>query len=51
VVPDLKHLSELVNDVLLPHGTVARLRSSIVLDRLKETTRLPLHALTRAGIG
>ena len=51
VVPDLKDLSVLVNDVLLPHETVARVRSSIVLDRLKETTRLPLRALTRAGTG
>lgn len=42
VVRDLKDLSVLVNDVLLPHETVARVRSSIVLDRLKETTRLKL---------
>jgi DNA-binding Lrp family transcriptional regulator len=45
VVPDLKDLSVLVNDVLLPHETVARVRSSIVLDRLKETARLPLRVL------
>jgi DNA-binding Lrp family transcriptional regulator len=43
VVPDLRDLSALVNDVLLPHETVARVRSSIVLDRLKETNRLPLR--------
>jgi DNA-binding Lrp family transcriptional regulator len=43
VVRDLKDLSGLVNDVLLPHETVARVRSSIVLDRLKETARLPLR--------
>lgn len=42
VVPDLRGLSRLVNDVLLAHGTVARVRSSIVLDRLKESGRLPL---------
>jgi DNA-binding Lrp family transcriptional regulator len=42
VVRDLKNLSTLINDVLLPHQTVARVRSSIVLDRLKETARLPL---------
>jgi DNA-binding Lrp family transcriptional regulator len=42
VVRDLKDLSVLVNDVLLPHGTVARVRSSIVLDRLKESARLKL---------
>jgi DNA-binding Lrp family transcriptional regulator len=45
VVPDLKDLSALVNDVLLPHETVARVRSSIVLDRLKDIARLPLRAL------
>lgn len=45
VVPDLKDLSALVNDVLLPHDSVARVRSSIVLDRLKETALLPLRAL------
>ena len=39
---DLKGLSELVNNVLMPHPSVAHVRSSIVLDRLKETTRLPL---------
>jgi len=48
VVPDLRDLSALVNDVLLPHESVARVRSSIVLERLKETARLPLRAL-RAG--
>ena len=42
VVPDLKELSRLVNDTLLPHGTVAQVRSSIVLETLKDTTRLPL---------
>jgi DNA-binding Lrp family transcriptional regulator len=42
VVPDLAALSRLVNDVLLPHPTIARRRSSIVLDRLKETSALPL---------
>nr|WP_280842975.1 Lrp/AsnC family transcriptional regulator [Pararoseomonas baculiformis] len=47
VVPDLKGLSALVNDVLLPHESVARVRSSIVLDRLKESKRLPLRTLRR----
>ena len=42
VVPDLKGLSVLVNDVLLPHESVARVRSSIVLDRLKASGSLPL---------
>ena len=45
VVPELKDLTSLVNDVLLQHESVARVRSSIVLDRLKETGRLPLRAL------
>jgi DNA-binding Lrp family transcriptional regulator len=49
VVPDLKDLSALVNEVLLPHETVARVRSSIVLDRLKETARLPFRALGHGG--
>jgi hypothetical protein len=39
----------LVNDVLLPHESVARVRSSIVLDRLKESNLLPLRALRRGG--
>jgi DNA-binding Lrp family transcriptional regulator len=51
VLPDLKDLSALVNDVLLRHASVARVRSSIVLDRLKETTQLPLRALPRNGSG
>ena len=42
VLRDLKSLSEIVNDVLMPHQSVAHVRSSIVLDRLKVTTRLPL---------
>jgi DNA-binding Lrp family transcriptional regulator len=51
IVSDLKDLSLLVNDVLLPHETVARVRSSIVLDRLKETARLPLRALGQPRTG
>ncbi|MCR0981935.1 Lrp/AsnC family transcriptional regulator [Roseomonas populi] len=47
VVGDLKDLSALVNDVLLPHESVARVRSSIVLERLKESGRLPLSGLRR----
>ena len=42
VLRDLKDLSGLVNDVLMPHQSVAHVRSSIVLDRLKESARLPL---------
>ncbi|WP_439575783.1 Lrp/AsnC family transcriptional regulator [Phreatobacter sp.] len=42
VVRDLKGLSALVNEVLLPHESVARVRSSIVLETLKDEPRLPL---------
>jgi DNA-binding Lrp family transcriptional regulator len=42
VLRDLKGLSDIVNHVLLPHQSVAHVRSSIVLDRLKESARLPL---------
>ena len=42
VLRDLKSLSEIVNNVLMPHQSVAHVRSSIVLDRLKETQKLPL---------
>ena len=41
-MPDLAGLSRLVNEELLAHESVARLRSSIVLDRLKDRSRLPL---------
>ena len=34
VVPDLKRLSQILNDVFLPHEGVARLRSSIVLESI-----------------
>ena len=42
VLRDLRDLSDLVNNVLMPHPSVAHVRSSIVLDRLKESTKLPL---------
>jgi DNA-binding Lrp family transcriptional regulator len=44
VLHDLKSLSDIVNNVLMPHQSVAHVRSSIVLDRLKETQKLPLAA-------
>jgi DNA-binding Lrp family transcriptional regulator len=47
-VPDLKALSHILNDVFLPHESVAHLRSSIVLDRLKQTMQLPLGHLVNA---
>ncbi|MCP3393414.1 Lrp/AsnC family transcriptional regulator [Bradyrhizobium sp. CCGB12] len=48
VLRDLKGLSNLVNDVLMPHQSVAHVRSSIVLDKLKESSKLPLKDL-KAG--
>jgi DNA-binding Lrp family transcriptional regulator len=44
-VPDLKTMSHLLNDVLLPHRSVAHVHSYVVLDRVKETARLPLRYL------
>jgi DNA-binding Lrp family transcriptional regulator len=46
VVPDLKTLSRILNDVLLPHRSVGHVRSSVVLDRVKQTTQLPLRHLS-----
>lgn len=42
VVADLRGLSALVNDVLLPHEAVERVKSSIVLETLKDDARLPI---------
>lgn len=42
VIPDLRSLSEFVNDILLPHESVQHVKSAIVLDTLKETTALPI---------
>ncbi|MDJ1160202.1 Lrp/AsnC family transcriptional regulator [Chelatococcus sp. SYSU_G07232] len=42
MVGDLRELSQLVNDVLLPHEAIARLRSEIVLETLKDASGLPL---------
>jgi DNA-binding Lrp family transcriptional regulator len=44
VLRDLKSLSDIVNNVLMPHPSVAHVRSSIVLDRLKESMKLPLRS-------
>jgi DNA-binding Lrp family transcriptional regulator len=46
VLRDLKSLSDIVNNVLMPHQSVAHVRSSIVLDRLKQNSRLPLKGVT-----
>mgnify|MGYP001031285792 FL=1 len=43
ILRDLKSLSDIVNNVLMPHPSVAHVRSSIVLDCLKTTTKLPLR--------
>src|SRR3954471_501374 len=42
VTPDLKSLSEFVNDVLLPHESVQHVKTAIVLQTLKETAALPI---------
>jgi DNA-binding Lrp family transcriptional regulator len=42
VTPNLKSLADFVNDVLLPHESVQHVKTSIVLQTLKETTALPL---------
>jgi DNA-binding Lrp family transcriptional regulator len=50
VLHDLRNLSDIVNNVLMPHQSVAHVHSSIVLDRLKESAKLPLSAIkSRAG--
>jgi Lrp/AsnC family leucine-responsive transcriptional regulator len=41
---DLKAFNALINRDLLDHGDVANVRSSIVLDRIKRTTALPLKS-------
>jgi DNA-binding Lrp family transcriptional regulator len=47
-VPDLKVLSRILNEVLLPHRSVAHVHSYVVLNRVKQTTRLPLRYLSEA---
>lgn len=42
IVPDLKALSAVVNEWLLPHESVASVRTSVVLDTLKDAAPLPL---------
>ena len=43
VTPDLKSLSDFVNDVLLRDESVQHVKTSIVLEKLKETTALPIN--------
>jgi DNA-binding Lrp family transcriptional regulator len=47
VVPELKTLSRILNEVFLPHRSVGHVRSSVVLDRVKQTTQLPLRHLSQ----
>lgn len=42
ITKDLKSFSEFINTVLLPHESVANVKTSIVLDTLKDTSALPL---------
>jgi DNA-binding Lrp family transcriptional regulator len=44
-VPDLKGLARIINDSILPHPGVAHVKSSIVLDKLKDSHRLPLKVV------
>jgi DNA-binding Lrp family transcriptional regulator len=44
VVLDLKDLSRIINDLILPHASVSHVKSSIVLTTLKDSHRLPLSA-------
>ena len=44
VVPDLRSLSGIINDLILPHASVSHVKSSVVLSTLKDTRRLPLTA-------
>lgn len=44
IVPDLKALASVVNESLLPHPSVAQVKTSVVLQTLKDSASLPLHA-------
>jgi DNA-binding Lrp family transcriptional regulator len=48
-VPDLAALSRLLNDEFLAHTSIEHVRSSVVLERLKTTSRLPLRQLESRG--
>jgi DNA-binding Lrp family transcriptional regulator len=43
ILPGLPELAALVNDVLLPHESVAHVRSSIVFETLKSTRQVPIR--------
>jgi len=44
ITPDLKSLSSFVNDVLLPHDSVQHLKTSVVLETLKDSGVLPVES-------
>lgn len=44
-VPGLAELADILNNVFLPHESVAHVHTSIVLDRLKQSSCLPLAHL------
>ena len=48
---DLKELARFVGDVLLPHASIDRVRSEIVLETLKEAAPLPLPSSSRPAPG
>src|SRR3954465_7663198 len=43
VVEDMAHYSRFIMDTLLKHPSVQDCKTSFVLDRVKQTTALPLH--------
>ena len=43
IVPDLPALARILNDVFLPHESVAHVRSSIALTCLKDSALLPMN--------
>jgi DNA-binding Lrp family transcriptional regulator len=49
LVADLKNLSRIINDLILPHASVSHVKSSIVLTTLKDSPRLPLGAAKPRG--
>jgi len=40
--PDLAALNDLIQNTLLPHPSIGRVQSQIVMDQLKDSTALPL---------
>ncbi len=50
VVADLPGLQRLINEVLLTHDSVAQVRSSIALETIKDTHRLPIATLDHLSV-